>query len=55
MLYKKVDYEPKIKVNKIEAPFERASELLNVIYLISIIAIGLLSTEKMRKLLIHLN
>ena len=46
-----VDNYTSIKVNKIEAPFERASELLNVIYLISIIAIGLLSTEKMRKLL----
>lgn len=46
-----VDNYTSIKVNKIEAPYERASELLNCIYLISIIAIGLLSTEKMRKLL----
>mgnify|MGYP003289519388 CR=1 FL=1 len=40
-----------IKVNKIEAPLERAEELLNALYLVCIIAISFLCTEKMRKTL----
>ena len=40
-----------VKINKISAPFERAHELLNVIYLIIVVIMSFLGVEKMRSAL----
>lgn len=38
-----------VKINKVEDPIARATELLNAFYMIIIVAMSLLSVEKMRK------